>query len=77
MQNTLRDLVGVYPKRKCVDEEAHLDSWFQQCDHRVVIGIRFPGASIRQRTWKVARMLCSSRPTMTSCWIWYEAGALF
>lgn len=65
MQHTLRQgLAGAYPKRKCVDEEAHLDSWLQQCDRRAVIGIRFPDATTRQRTYKVAHMPCLSRPTV-------------
>ena len=67
MQHTLRQgLAGAYPKWKCVDEEAHVDSWFQQCDCRAVIGVRFPGASTRQRTWKVAYMPCSWRARVVS-----------
>ncbi|MEE2656911.1 MAG: RNA methyltransferase [Candidatus Latescibacterota bacterium] len=57
-------LTTQYRNWKLVEDDADLEFWVQQLDRKALFGLRLSDASMRHRTYKVAHMPGSLRPTV-------------
>ena len=53
-----------FPRWYAVDEEADLEFWLQQSEHTLLLGLRLSDRQMRHRTYKVANLPGSLRPTI-------------
>jgi 23S rRNA G2445 N2-methylase RlmL len=71
VQRTVADAVqGLFPRWKEVVDNAHLEIWVWQSDEYILAGVRLSDRRMRHRTYKVAHIGASLKPTVACGMAW-------
>ncbi|MBT3269741.1 RNA methyltransferase [Candidatus Poribacteria bacterium] len=71
VQRTAADAVqAMFPRWKEVEDDSHLEIWVLQDDEYILAGVRLSDRRMRHRTYKVAHIGASLKPTIACSMAW-------
>lgn len=71
VKGTVADAVqALFPRWKEVEDNAHLEIWVWQSDEYIISGVRLSDRRMRHRTYKVAHIGASLKPTVACGMAW-------